>query len=63
VIQKFCQKKHLAWNTSGKLKFLGIHFNLYKEDNTLENFGDKKIKKIKNILSSWHTGIYPILAE
>jgi hypothetical protein len=24
--------KHLAGNTSGKFKVLGIHFNLYKED-------------------------------
>jgi hypothetical protein len=56
VIQKCYQKNHLAWNTSGKFKLLGIHFNLYKEDKTLENFGEK-IKKIKNILSSWQTGI------
>jgi hypothetical protein len=49
-------EKHLAWNTSGKFKLLGIHFNLYKEDKTLENFGEK-IKTIKNILSSWQTGI------
>ena len=44
-------EKHLAWNTSGKFKLLGIHFNLYKEDKTLENFGEK-IKKVKNSLSS-----------
>jgi hypothetical protein len=45
-------EKHLAWNTSGKFKLLGIHFNFYKEDKTLENFGEK-IKKVKNSLSSW----------
>ena len=45
-------EKHLAWNTSGKFKLLEIHFNLYKEDKTLENFGEK-IKRVKNILSSW----------
>jgi hypothetical protein len=44
--------KHLAWNTSGKFKLLGIHFNLYKEDKTFENYGEK-IKKVKNIFSSW----------
>jgi hypothetical protein len=51
VINNCYQKKHLAWNTSGKFKLLGIHFNLYKEDKTLENFGEK-IKKVKNSLSS-----------
>ena len=45
-------EKHIAWNTSGKFKLLEIHFNIYKEDKTLENFGEK-IRKIKNILSSW----------
>ena len=45
-------EKHLAWNTSGKFKLLGIHFNFYKEDKTLVNFGEK-IKKVKNSLSSW----------
>jgi hypothetical protein len=39
--RKIQYEKHLAWNTSGKLKLLGIHFNLYKEDKTLENFGEK----------------------
>jgi hypothetical protein len=52
VITNFYQKQQLAWNTSGKFKLLWIHFNLYKEDKTLTNFGEK-IKKIKNILSSW----------
>jgi hypothetical protein len=42
-------EKHLAWNTSGTFKLLGIHFNLYKEDKTLENFGEK-IKKGKEYL-------------
>ena len=40
---------HSAWNTTGKIKLLGIHFNLYKEDNTLETFGEK-IKKGKEYL-------------
>ena len=44
------EKKHLAWNTSGKFKLLGIHFNVYKEDQTLENFG-AKIKKDKEYLT------------
>ena len=30
----------------------GIHFNLYKEDKTFENYGEQ-IKKVNNILSSW----------
>jgi hypothetical protein len=42
---------HSAWNTTGKIKLLGIHFNLYKEEKTLEIFGEK-IKKVKNILST-----------
>ena len=32
--KKLLPKKHLVWNTSGKFKLLGIHFNLYKEDKT-----------------------------
>jgi hypothetical protein len=28
--------------TSGKFKLLGIHFNLYKEENMFENFSEKK---------------------
>jgi hypothetical protein len=44
VLNNCYQKKHLAWNTSGKFKLLGIHFNFYKEDKTLENVGEK-IKK------------------
>ena len=50
--KKLLPVKHLAWNTSGKFKLLGIHFNLYKEDKTFENYGEQ-IKKVKNILSSW----------
>jgi hypothetical protein len=50
--EKLLPEKHLVWNTSGKFKLLGIHFNLYKEDKTFENYGEK-IKKVKNILSSW----------
>jgi len=46
------QKKHLSWNTSGKFKLLGVLFNLFKEDKTFENYG-QKIKKVKNILRSW----------
>jgi hypothetical protein len=42
---------HSAWNTTGKFKLLGIHFNLYKEDKTLEKFGEQ-IKEVKNILRS-----------
>ena len=43
---------HLAGNTSGKFKVLGIHFNLYKEDKVFLNFSEK-IKKVKNSLSPW----------
>ena len=50
--KKLLPVKHLGWNTSGKFKLLGIHFNLYKEDKTFENYGEK-IKKVKNIFSSW----------
>ena len=46
---KLLPVKHLAWNTSGKFKLLGIHFNLYKEDKTFENYGEK-IKKGKEYL-------------
>ena len=52
---KLLPEKHLAWNTSGNLKLLLIHFNLNRENKTLENVGEEIIK-IKNILSSWHTG-------
>jgi hypothetical protein len=34
--EKLLPEKHLVWNTSGKFKLLGIHFNLYKEDKTFE---------------------------
>jgi len=27
--KKLLPEKHLAWNTSGKFKLLGIHFNLF----------------------------------
>ena len=50
--KKLLPERYLAWNTSGKFKLLGIHFNLYKEGKTLENIGEK-IKKVKNLLSSW----------
>ena len=55
--EKLLPEKHLSWNTSGKFKLLGIHFNLYKEDKTFENYGEK-IKKVKNILSSQGLNLY-----
>jgi hypothetical protein len=41
--------KHLSWNFSGKIKLLGISFNLSESDKTLENFTEK-VQSVKKIL-------------
>jgi hypothetical protein len=56
VIKKI-PEKHSAWKTTEKFKLLGIHFNLYKEDTTLENFGEQ-IKKVNNILIAYRDLAY-----
>ena len=48
--KKLLPEKHLAWNTFGKFKLLGIHFNLYKEEKTFEILVKMRVM---NILSSW----------
>lgn len=44
------KKLHIAWNTAGKFKLVGIHLNLYKKKTIRLKMLDKKVEKGKKYL-------------
>jgi hypothetical protein len=54
--------KHLSWNISGKIKLLGISFNLSESDKTLGNFTET-FQSVKKILNLWSIEILHTLVQ
>ena len=50
--EKLLPEKGSAWNLTGRLKLLGMIYDLSQEDKTVCNFTDK-IKNIKDLLKTW----------
>jgi hypothetical protein len=50
--EQLLSDKQLSWNFSGKLKLLGITFNLSESDKTLRNITEK-VQLLKTILHLW----------